>query len=122
MDLIALATTGEIADSAAKEFSITQYDPPLELFVLRKNQRFFAYLNRCPHTGVTLNWMPDQFFDIDHEYIQCTTHGALFRVENGYCVRGPCAGASLVAVPIVIQDGMIYFNPTQNDASITAQN
>ncbi|MGD8593313.1 MAG: Rieske 2Fe-2S domain-containing protein [Gammaproteobacteria bacterium] len=112
MDLIALAKTGEIADGAAKEFSLTQYHPPLELIVIRKNQRYFAYLNRCPHTGISLNWLPDQFFDIDHEYIQCATHGALFTVDNGYCVRGPCAGASLRAVSIVIEDAMIYFKPT----------
>ena len=115
MDLIALAKTGEIAEDAAKEFSLTQYDPPVELFVIRKGQRFYAYLNHCPHTGVNLNWMPDQFFDIDNEYIQCATHGALFTVENGYCVRGPCAGASLIPASVVIQGDMIYFNATKND-------
>jgi len=115
MDLIALASIAEIADNSAKEFSLTQYDPPLELFVIRKQQRFYAYLNRCPHTGVNLNWFPNQFFDIDQHYIQCATHGALFKVENGYCVRGPCAGASLLSVPVIIQDEMIYFHAAQQN-------
>ena len=108
MDLIALAKTDEIAEGAAKEFSITQYQPPLDIFVARKNQRYFAYINSCPHTGVTLNWMPNSFFDIDHEFIQCATHGALFAVENGYCVRGPCAGQYLQSIALVIRDGAIY--------------
>jgi len=111
MDLIALAKTGEIADGAAKEFSITRFDPPLELFVVRQRQQFFAYLNRCPHTGVNLNWLPDQFFDIEHHYIQCATHGALFQVDNGFCLRGPCAGAYLQPVSIHIKDDTIYCLP-----------
>jgi nitrite reductase/ring-hydroxylating ferredoxin subunit len=110
MDLIALAKTGEIADGAAKEFSLSQTDPPLDLFIIRQKQRFFAYLNRCPHTGVSLNWLPNQFFDIERQYIQCATHGALFQVENGYCLRGPCAGAYLQAVPINVKDGTIYYH------------
>jgi nitrite reductase/ring-hydroxylating ferredoxin subunit len=27
--------------------------------------------------------------------IQCAHHGALFLIENGECVTGPCAGQSL---------------------------
>ncbi|MCG6969831.1 MAG: Rieske 2Fe-2S domain-containing protein [Gammaproteobacteria bacterium] len=122
MDLIALAKTGEIGDDTAKEFSLTQYQPPLELFVIRKTGRIFAYINRCPHTGVTLNWMAHQFFDIENEFIQCATHGALFTVENGHCVRGPCAGAYLQPAPIIIEDGMIYLQPREYHAGDHAGN
>jgi nitrite reductase/ring-hydroxylating ferredoxin subunit len=121
MDLIPLVKTDEINDGAAKEFNLTQYHPPLELFVIRKHGRFFAYLNQCPHTGVNLNWMAHQFFDIDNEFIQCATHGALFTVENGQCVRGPCVGAYLQPVPIIIEDGTIYLHSSQNDAGITSR-
>jgi nitrite reductase/ring-hydroxylating ferredoxin subunit len=121
MDLIALAKTDEIGNDTAQEFSLTQYQPPLELFVIRKSGRFFAYLNRCPHTGVNLNWMPHQFFDIENEFIQCATHGALFTVADGRCVRGPCAGAYLQPAPIVIQDGTIYFHALQDHADIDSR-
>lgn len=80
---------------------------PLELFVINDNGQFHAYKNQCPHTGVNLNWQPNQFMDIDNKYIQCSTHGALFRIHDGYCVRGPCAGASLAALPLKIEQGNI---------------
>jgi len=31
--------------------------------------------------------------------IQCATHGALFLIESGECIAGPCAGQSLTALP-----------------------
>lgn len=108
MDLIALANADEIIEGAAGEFRLARYQPPLEIFVIHKQRRFFAYLNRCPHTGASLNWQPGRFFDIDHQFIQCATHGALFSVETGYCVRGPCAGRYLQTVPIAVRDGIIY--------------
>ena len=122
MDLIPLTSTGDITEGSAKEFNLPQYDPPLEIFIVHHQQRYFAYLNRCPHTGVNLNWLPDQFFDIEHEFIQCATHGALFKVDNGYCVRGPCAGAALQPVCIVIQGDTIYFNTTGTDAITSSSN
>ncbi|MEE8263379.1 MAG: Rieske (2Fe-2S) protein, partial [Gammaproteobacteria bacterium] len=40
-------------------------------------------------------WVPDQFLDETGNLLQCATHGALFRIEDGFCVAGPCTGASL---------------------------
>jgi len=109
MDLIALGYSDEIGNNTAKEFVLNQYTPALEIFVVRKDDRFYGYLNRCPHTGINLNWQPDQFFDYFNDYIQCGVHGALFKVDNGYCVRGPCAGLSLNAVGIILKDGILYY-------------
>jgi nitrite reductase/ring-hydroxylating ferredoxin subunit len=76
--------------------------------VIRKNETLYAYRNRCPHTGVNLNWLPDQFLDLNGEYIQCAMHGALFRIDDGYCVYGPCAGASLEKLPLQCEQGKVY--------------
>ena len=57
-----------------------------------------AYLNSCPHRGIPLNWQPDMFLDEDSELIHCSSHGARFRVGDGFCVSGPCAGQSLTAL------------------------
>jgi nitrite reductase/ring-hydroxylating ferredoxin subunit len=67
--------------------------------VVHRGGRLYAYRNRCPHTGVELNWLPGQFLSIDGEHIQCATHGALFRIEDGLCVYGPCSGQSLQPLP-----------------------
>lgn len=72
------------------------------LCALRRGSQLTAYLNRCPHTGGPLDWLQGQFLAAEPGYIQCATHGALFRVEDGYCVDGPCVGASLVPVPLQV--------------------
>ncbi len=80
------------------------------VFVIRKEDDFFVYQNRCPHLGLPLEWMPDQFLDREGQYIQCATHGALFRIHDGYCVSGPCPGESLTLVPFRIEGKSIIID------------
>ena len=75
---------------------------------MRKNSRLFAYRNSCPHTGGPLDWLPDQFLDIDGELIQCATHDALFRIEDGRCIAGPCAGKALIPVSVEISNDEVF--------------
>jgi nitrite reductase/ring-hydroxylating ferredoxin subunit len=77
---------------------------PLRLFVVRKGNLLAAYRNRCPHTGAPLEWQPHQFMDIDNSFVQCAIHGALFRPEDGYCLRGPCVGQSLAALDVNVSN------------------
>ena len=77
------------------------------LFAVKKNGQVYVYRNKCPHLGVQLNWMEDQFLDSDGSLIQCTTHGALFLIESGECVAGPCIKKHLEAVPVKIIDQQV---------------
>ena len=77
------------------------------IFALRSQQRIYAYYNRCPHLGIELEWVKDQFLSSDATLIQCSTHGALFLIETGLCVAGPCQGERLQAIPARIEDGYI---------------
>ncbi len=67
-----------------------------------------AYVNDCPHANTPLDWRPGQFLKSDKTFLLCATHDAEFRIRDGYCVRGPCFGAHLIAVPIVVRDGAVY--------------
>lgn len=78
-----------------------------DVFIVRNGQQVFAYLNSCPHTGGPLDWVPDQFLSLDRKYIQCATHDALFRFNDGCCVAGPCTGDRLKSVPVAIDAGEI---------------
>ncbi len=80
------------------------------IFVIRLDHQVFAYQNRCPHTGVELNWQPGQFLDYHGFNIQCSVHGALFRIENGYCFAGPCNGQSLEPVRLQLQDDKVWLD------------
>ncbi|OOZ39156.1 hypothetical protein BOW53_12705 [Solemya pervernicosa gill symbiont] len=103
----ALVAATEIKDDSARGFSVTVNDDPLELFVVNRSGNFYAYLNKCPHVGGELNWRPDQFLDVDCQHIECGMHGALFKIEDGYCIYGPCLGHSLTPLEIELIDGMI---------------
>ena len=81
-----------------------------EIFLFTRNQHIYAYINSCPHTGATLNWQPDQFFNFENTLIQCSIHGALFRPEDGYCIQGPCRGESLSRLGVEVLDEMVYVN------------
>jgi nitrite reductase/ring-hydroxylating ferredoxin subunit len=65
------------------------------------------YVNRCPHLGVPLDWLPGQFLTTDGARIMCATHGAEFRISDGYCVKGPCRGEALTKVPCTVRDNLI---------------
>ena len=62
----------------------------VKLFVVRKEDVLAAYRNRCTHTGAPLEWLPDQFLDMDDGFIQCAIHGASTEGATLYCTLQPC--------------------------------
>jgi nitrite reductase/ring-hydroxylating ferredoxin subunit len=97
----------ELLDPESRGLALCLNEQVRDVFIVRKGQHVYAYLNSCPHTGAPLDWVPDQFLSLDRNYIQCATHNALFRFNDGYCVSGPCAGARLTSVPVVIDGGEV---------------
>ncbi|WP_457665645.1 Rieske (2Fe-2S) protein [Thiolapillus sp.] len=98
----------DLKDKHARGYRLVLDDgSELPLIVVRQGDLVFVYCNRCPHTGINLEWQPDRFFDPDGAFLQCATHGALFRPEDGYCVRGPCAGDSLESIPAWVIEGQV---------------
>ncbi|MBD9590342.1 Rieske (2Fe-2S) protein [Pseudomonas sp. PDM03] len=89
-----LCAGAELAESSSRGFEIDGE----KLFAVRRNGQVYVYNNRCPHRGVGLEWTPDRFLDPSNSLIQCATHGALFLIEDGECVAGPCAGQSLTTI------------------------
>ena len=102
-----LCRLDEIGNDASRGFSVRTGDTRLEMFVVRRGDELFGYRNNCPHTGAPLDWSPDDFLDADGKFIQCAMHGALFKVEDGYCVLGPCAGQSLQRIPLRLRGGVV---------------
>jgi nitrite reductase/ring-hydroxylating ferredoxin subunit len=98
-----LCHSDEIAEGKSKGFQLGE----LFLFVVKKNGELFIYENSCPHLGIQLEWMPDQFLDGDASMIQCSSHGALFRIQDGACLVGPCQGQALNAIDFTLIDGQI---------------
>lgn len=89
-----------------------------EIVVLQRDGQVYAYRNNCPHLGIDLNFQPDVFMDLDGMFIQCANHGALFQVEDGLCIHGPCQGQSLTAVPVQLIGSTVWLTspPTSEPA------
>ena len=100
---IPLCTIDELPEHGSRGFTLGRQG----LFVVRRDGLTRLYLNGCPHLGVQLNWNPDQFLNLDGSLIQCATHGALFDIDSGCCISGPCFDEHLVAVPFELQDGVL---------------
>ena len=97
----------ELDDPGCREFSIGEGDWPFRGFVVRKGNAVYAYQNYCKHVGHPLNFKPDSFLTKDQALIICASHGALYEIDTGLCIAGPCPGKSLTAVRTEIVDGMI---------------
>ncbi|MDH5360106.1 MAG: Rieske (2Fe-2S) protein [Gammaproteobacteria bacterium] len=87
----------------------------LSLLLIKDQEQIMAYKNRCPHTGIELNWLPDQFLDLEGKHIQCATHGARFRLNDGLCISGPCTGQSLDSVPLFTDADRVYLHYPDNN-------
>ena len=77
-------------------------------FAVRYNGRVYAYLNRCAHVPVQLDWQPGEFFDHSQLYLICATHGALYAPDSGRCLGGRCNGKGLQALDVIERDGAVY--------------
>jgi nitrite reductase/ring-hydroxylating ferredoxin subunit len=97
-----------IADGGGKGFWFGADTSRYGVFVLRRGDGIVAYENSCPHRGTPLDFQPDRFLDRTGRLILCATHGALFRIADGFCVAGPCAGARLKPVTVAVRDGGLY--------------
>lgn len=101
----------DLAEPGSYGFEMDIDGERVGVFVVRKANGLFAYRNSCPHTGAPLEWQPHHFLDLDNAFIQCAIHGALFRVSDGYCLRGPCAGDRLDPVQVQVEDGWVLVTP-----------
>lgn len=86
------------------------YDDNYSLLIYRQDDQVFAYINSCPHGGVPLEWNADQFMSLDGCRLQCGTHGAQFEPHTGLCIYGPCKGAHLHKLEIILENGIVYLD------------
>jgi nitrite reductase/ring-hydroxylating ferredoxin subunit len=103
-----VARVGELAPDATKKFIITPGGHEVEAFLVNFDGAFYAYVNRCRHIALTLDWVDNRFFTEDGRHIICANHGATYEPKTGECIWGPCLGASLQRVALEIAQEKIY--------------
>lgn len=95
-----------IDEPGAKGFRFREGDALFAGFVVRKDGALHGYVDVCPHAGWPLAIM-DNYLTRQKDRLLCAGHGALFRIEDGHCTSGPCAGQALEAWPVEVRDGVI---------------
>lgn len=101
--MLSLFARSDLDEGAALGLEVNNH----YLFAIKKAGKIYLYWNCCPHLGTPLEWLENQFLDADGALIQCSTHGALFQIENGHCLSGPCRGKYLQKVPFTILNDQI---------------
>jgi nitrite reductase/ring-hydroxylating ferredoxin subunit len=113
MAKLSICKLDELAENGARGFCLPYVTGELELCVVRNKGEVFAYINSCPHTGLPLNWLPDQFLDNTGNYLQCSNHFALFEIDSGRCVQGPCTGQYLQRWPVTQEGDELFVEVAQ---------
>jgi len=110
-----ICASGDLVDAGkGVRFEIQYRGEPASAFVVRHEGTACAYLNRCAHIPMELDWQPGAFFDAEGRDLICSTHGATYSASSGKCLGGPCAGGALVRLTVVERDGFILLRDTSD--------
>lgn len=104
---VRLGLVEDIPSGGARNFVVQTKAGRFHGFAVRHGDGVVGYVDRCPHAGLPLAQRLDDYLSPGGELIVCSWHGALFRIEDGACVAGPCAGARLSPWPLRVADGWI---------------
>lgn len=106
-----ICTLADLEPGLCRQFNYTDASGTLiEALLVKTAGTVRAYQNACPHWEVELNWQPHEFLNPERTHISCAIHGALFRLEDGLCVFGPCVRQRLKPVPVRVVDGAVYLS------------
>lgn len=103
-----ICASDDLVEGGGVRFTVERQGVSEAAFAVRFRGRVHAYLNRCAHLAVELDWEPGRFFDLSGLYLICSTHGALYAPESGHCLGGRCNGKGLVAVAVAEHDRQVF--------------
>lgn len=93
-------------------WDVLEFGRPVRAFALRFDGAVHAYLNRCAHVPVEMDWQPGDFLDSEQRVILCSIHGAAYAPASGRCVGGPCGRGRLTALRTEERGGTLYWYPS----------
>jgi len=110
-----IARTSDLQPGESKKFLLQIRGTDEECFVVNYKGQFHAFVNRCRHVPMAMDWVDNQFFCEEGQYLMCQTHNAYYQPDSGECIAGPAGtcGKFLYRVPLEIVDGVIYATPPE---------
>jgi len=113
-DLQPLCHSVDLADGGqAVPFDVVYAGQTCRAFAVRFKGAVHAYLNRCTHVAMELDWQPNRIFDASGQWLLCASHGASYQPDTGQCAGGPCQGG-LVKINLVDAEGVVYWQSAYN--------
>lgn len=103
-----IARTGELLPGTTKKFHLKCRGSTLDALLVNYEGRLYAYVNRCCHIPMSMDWVDNQFFTEDKRYLICANHGATYEPATGECIWGPCFGAFLQSVSLEIVGEKVF--------------
>jgi nitrite reductase/ring-hydroxylating ferredoxin subunit len=109
-----LCNSRDLADGGrAVSFDVVYAGQTCRAFAVRYRGQPHAYLNRCSHVAMEMDWQPDRFFDASGRWLLCATHGATYEPDTGACAGGPCRGG-LVKIEVLEHGGVVHWQSQYN--------
>jgi nitrite reductase/ring-hydroxylating ferredoxin subunit len=107
---IPLCNSRDLAEGGlAVPFDVLYCGMTCRAFAVRHDGLVQAYLNRCAHVPMEMDYQPDRFFDMTGRFLICATHGAIYSPRTGECRGGPCRGG-LVKIALSERDGVVHWH------------
>lgn len=100
-----LCALAELPEDNGLERRFGEGERAFRVVVFRAGDGARAYVNECPHFHVRLNFREAVFcvYDLgEGRQLMCAHHTAMFRIDDGACVDGPCVGDRLLAVDVAV--------------------
>ena len=97
----------------AVPFDVNYAGQTCRAFAIRYHEQVHAYLNRCTHVAMEMDYQPNRFYDDSGRWLLCATHGAAYDPESGACRGGPCRGG-LIRIEISESDGLVRWHTAYN--------
>jgi len=111
---VLLCSSADLADGGlAVPFDVVFAGQACRAFAIRYRGEPHAYLNRCTHVPMEMDYQPGRFFDDTGQWLLCATHGAAYVPSTGQCAGGPCRGG-LVKIPLTERDGGVHWHTAYN--------
>jgi nitrite reductase/ring-hydroxylating ferredoxin subunit len=109
-----LCATPELLEGGlAIAFDVVYAGQTCRAFAVRHGGAAHAYLNRCTHVAMELDWQPGRVFDASGQWLLCASHGAAYQPATGECAGGPCRGG-LVKISLSENEGVVYWHSAYN--------
>ena len=113
-ELLPLCNSHDLVEGGlALPFDVNYAGQTSRAFAVRFKGQPHAYLNRCTHVAMELDWQPNRVFDDSGQWLLCASHGAAYLPDTGQCAGDPCHGG-LVKIALSENDGVIYWRCAYN--------